>query len=900
MTIKTVLSNVLLDKQLQPVQKEDVIAFFKRYSNVCIPMSKYALRGKSIAVVHEILSVLGVNFEITYSKLDPNFAQLKFNKGCETSKFINTLQEFGSNNAKFFECLYVALKTKNYVGLKSLVEQLPDVAVADDNPNEDSGTQATLPPAVLNSDYYKISLITHALVKALFEAKRKLDQGLITKPDCSNFDIAMDAAFIFLENYYDPDTGAPINEDAPYILPAAVLEVALVLLFRDIAEPSLISDDNGKKVMIFKTDVNAIDLFRLSLKNHGVMWNPCISAPLSLLWNLKYPLGSDVSVEANPLRGYFFRHESAIHNANLINKEGIFVAGNAAVIHQDDAEDNVTPAMIVYDNTSFWNYLASLYYICYIKKKESFDAPEVEFTNFFNENSNFGVNECKAWDNIVCESHHLSGDFPKECIMAKYAMFFTARSDGNMLQESFYSALCRRESISLRAPGDSSDEKYKKTLLQPSEIAWEWFGLTHTSYNTNRIIATSMGLESNLLKFRKFMEETTPKQLATLSEASNEVFSPKENGNPVPEYTPVSAFVEGLCVDFKLRCQMEAGVPLPLVNKNNPNLITNIFSGVISDLAPKVGSEEDTGEVFPNVFLHDAFNNLQWEGNTKPYEETADDKNAFTKFLNRLKSGTTKEQVQFAGRSMSGIPRKFTLIVETNINSEKFFKSVDYNTFIYDAISVFKLSLVLQNKNPFTWFPNIAQALPPEYGNRAGNHYEVKNKGSYAWNVLFRRTNRDYSVPGHRKASSHACNCELHTRTDSKGRLVLIFSVAGPLLSYMKLLYRYASAMPLYTRYLWEHTAEERRANGSSIEKEVVMDDNLYKSIPTADKILNLVLNYQCTRNFSNISLRRAGRITPLVSFDIGSLIDSSKPTLWFKEGAGRYNAPWVSISSTN
>ena len=174
-----------------------------------------------------------------------------------------------------------------------------------------------------------------------------------------NFDIAIRSAEEFLSRYFGED-GSVKSMDAPYILPLSVLEL-YVRAVHNCSVTFIDGEPNKPAPLLFKTSEAGIDLVRLIRAHEPIVWVMNLNAPLDYIWNCP----KTGNGEENPLHGYFFRDVRSVLNANLDNKIGVFVGGNAAMIHDEKADNNVSVAACLFNHGKFWSYILDLYKAAY-------------------------------------------------------------------------------------------------------------------------------------------------------------------------------------------------------------------------------------------------------------------------------------------------------------------------------------------------------------------------------------------------------------------------------------------------------------------------------------------------------------------------------------------------------
>jgi len=856
MKLKSAVKAVLSDAEISTGAKLEVVAFLRRYSSKIRPITHYSCRGQSTVALKKLLGLLDIkeneDFSVVASSYDPGFNQIRWIQ--DLSKICNLVERLSSvaggdrHAGQLFDRMYVAI-TKN-TDLDQFINVFQDdsdteVVVADDTP-----------PAVQELDNSHIAIRvmhkTSEIVKALCSLATFTDTGCGTSIAINldadnlkkkNVTLAIGPVLEYLAEYFDTSSGEPKRPDAPYILPLPILEL-YARVMRNIPGPRGMPDNT----LVFKLDPKLVDVFRLTRGDEMLMWSACLNAPLDYLWNQV----SD-SNNKNSLHGYFFRSNDSVLKANLDNKVGVFIGGNAALIHDASAEDNITPALCVSNHRDFWDYVIRIYAIAYgvsaglsckcrvgISNKLDVWTRETDVGDFIN---NVGQDVETLWRGQTGVDYGL---------VAMYGIFLG--DDISTEYSDAYGFLDGSYPYKAIEVNEDNIPNFSATHLTKEESAWEWFAMTHldeaasqtpqNTYTYGRQEADDPVTMANMAGFKKLISGITESNdtvwLAERSSCStNKQFSPTFNDDEEnTRYTSLSAFLEGLCVSIRKAWNPDNPHALALKKKSDNSrdgslLITNVYSGIFTDLSPAVGSEKDTGEVFPCPLTSHS------KTVSSALEDSEEDRKAFTNFLDRMATGKTMEQVKMAKRS-AGTARSFAMIVETNLDAKTFLSEARSITDLWrDSGTVFLQNIILNGNNPGCAFDGAAilsasRTVRYEYHDVLERCcpsvlWNMMIPGSATVNHCFKLASGVYGTGGCATEGSLLVTA----RQDADGRLVLIFVVSGPMITYARMAYRIRCAFPLNTARTKEKTFS--RFSHSDI----VIKKNEWPSLNVAKNIIS-------------------------------------------------------------
>lgn len=847
MKLKSVVRSLLSDAGTGVGPKTDLVAFLQRYSVAERPLAHYACRGSTTEVIRKLLLGLGMkeraDFIVESSVLDPEFNQIRFPSTGKISELTANLVAAIRGKESFFEALHVAVAGKRLPG--ALLDMLPD---------SESGIVV---PAAGQQNPRHLAMRILKRTKALVPVIAKICQQ--TPRDSSRFRnlrIALDTAEEFLAENYDLETGEPLTNNAPYILPVSVLEI-YARLAGGLAGPQGTPPGNA---LVFKTDTKvAMDLFRLVRIDEALVWKACLNAPLSYLWNTRHHPSAEGGEETNEapnlLKTYLFRGMDKVLAANLSNKAGVAVLGNALLIHDEGGDDNVTPALCVANRTDLWDYLVRIY------------AHAYGVSAGLSCQCHIGVDrqvDCWADKDGICPdawgyTQQLEDAWKTRVgggggsLIAEYAVFLG--DDVSSSYSDVYSFLGERSRFQVKFKDDSVKPDFSRYLAK-EELGWEWFAMTHldTTWTDPATLAAARGRHysteerAEVLKPLKDMAaEADPEALARLSSFTDNAarLSPRMLDDGTPEYTPLSALWEGICVSLRQAWSGHSSdLELVPVEGYRPQrlLLTNVYSGVWTDRSPQMGSSEDDGTEFP----------LPWTGHThnmisvlSALEDTEEDKAALTAALDRMCAGSL-EQVRFSKRT-EGSKRHYALIVETNIDAAKFLPNIDGALLGKRLGTVFLQTMLRGGCNPACAFDDSAMCDSAQM--RVADFHSAMEGcvhrlmaaqlSSASRSGDFRLPNGVYNTTGPIAANLIVCS-----RMDARGRLIIIFSCSGDPSTYGRMVYRWRCGAPVATATIMESLAERE---GAGDDKTVfVIAPNERGSLKKADDILR---RQMCSRS---------------------------------------------------
>ena len=804
MKIKTAIETMLSDAETSMTSKVEVIQFIRKFSQPKRPITHYSCRGQSTVALKKFLELMGMtgdDFNIVSSSFDPEFNQIRWATNLvRISELVTNIANATSQIPAFFDELYA--KVTNKEDFKHLTSLFCDTEV---------DGKIVIAPKPLDSRHIAVKILnaTKSIVSVMGHTfPNGVDSVTFSGKKLNNAKIAINSAMEFLGKHFNLTTGEPISAEAPYVLPLSVLEV-YARCIKGIDGPHGMRNDT----LVFKTTPMAMDLFRLVRKSESLMWSACTHAPIDYLWNLK---GS--STVENPLHGYFFRNSEAVVKADLDNKEGVFVGGNAALIHDEDAEDNITPAMCVSNHIDFWAYVISIYSVAYgcsagLSCQSRIGIPvalQVWDTAHYPD----CVDECldeheTAWQELHPEAKKRSP------IIAEYGLFL-----GKKIDHSFTDVRSFIEDappFKVAIVNDSRMPDFNKYYLTKEELAWEWFAMTHLdeeaggvksylrTYDRGPDDETS---KTAMLAFKTLMSNLKESDIARLSSCSeSSLFSPRRTSDGT-SYTPLSAFIEGVVMGLRKGWSPDGTSQIPFKTRDDntrskDHLITNVYSGVYTDMSPEIGSPEDDGSVFASPVINRPNRIIDALGDTDEQKEK------FTAFLDRLGKDKPMGQVRFAKRTTSTL-RRYALILETNVDAKKMLGSdspVDVGMLETVLGTVFLQTMILNRDDPACAFDSESINNSSGYV-KARNHDAMLRISRPFFSKMF--TGRsDYRIPSGayiRSIDTLVRNMAISARQDKYGRLVLIFICAGDLITYAKLAYRFRCAFPLESASIKEKT----------------------------------------------------------------------------------------------
>jgi hypothetical protein len=328
---------------------------------------------------------------------------------------------------------------------------------------------------------------------------------------------------------------------------------------------------------------------------------------------------------------------------------------------------------------------------------------------------------------------------------------------------------------------------------------------------------------------------------------------------------------EGTCAVLRKVWQAGAGRSspvIPVVGKKKTGtprdpgvLVTNVYSGMCTNLSPDLGSPEDTGEVFPKIFASSG--KTPYAGDVRSALGDSDARrSAVTRLLDRLHAGSM-EQVTMAKRT-PGTRRTAVMVFETNINADAFLAGVNGPQLDVALGTVFLQTILLNHFNPACSIND--DALEDTANSTCGRYEAVQRILSGHSGALFESgwpaiPSGVYSPEGawFRKMMNVA------TAKDADGRMVIVFRACGDILTYARLMYRYGCGFPLDTARTKELLYSSGE-NGCTVE----VRDGEWGSLDTADKILGTYIRGYCTDRSGS------GAVESVANGDCGPLFRSA------------------------
>jgi hypothetical protein len=830
MKLKTAVKTLLSDKGTSLGSKVEVVSFLRRYSLPTRPVTHYSCIGKSTDAIKRLLADMGMaegpDFSVAASSFDEKFNQIRWTpKSAAIGTVVAELSAV-PKIARLLDMAYVSLTHGEYP--EKLVEALHDKGETHAKPGKDGGLNKNLLAV-------KLALRTQHIAKEVMNLKFT-DERVAT---LKNIDVAYKSAMEYLSKRFKPD-GTPL-EGAPYALPLSVLE-----LFVKTAPGVSTVEANPMNTarggtLLFKTTERAIDLFRLVREDDAVVWNACLSAPLKFLWDAK-----GVSGSGNPLHGYYFRDMDTALKGRLDDKIGLFIGGNAELIHDNDGvDDNLSPALCISNHQPFWDYVLQVYRAAYAMDAGLSCQCKIGVSSKL---SVWGATpECtQATDEYETTWLAEHGSPPENApIMAMYGCFLGPDIDCSFSNTQSFISPCRKP-IKLIQVNDKNIPDFSEKHLVRNEMGFEWFAMTHldedASDDPNNYHVYSRNtsdededdnLVKNIKKLKTMFATATPASLAEVSSLTTSPFLTKQkfDRSMYDRYTPLSAFMEGMCVAIRKTCS-PSGVRSEITkflktrddgSRPTDRLITNVYSGLVTQLSPALGSPEDTGEVFPDPLGES-------RGIMCALGDTEEDKAKFTAFLNRLSGGKTMEQLNFAHRK-PGTGRRHLLLIETNIDAEKALNAA--STLERDVGTVFLQTIVLGNGTPACILDDGSVSECED--RRIYAHHDSLVECTKKYKKYLFGDRAFYKLPSGVYEAGYE-GLSVTTRQDSFGRLVFIIDMSGDLALYSRLVFRMRCGFPLMTAFVKEKTFSGFRDN------ELCVTAKEWPSVNIADKIINRYL----------------------------------------------------------
>ena len=816
MKIKKALSDALQTLK-GPGLKAEALMFLRRYSAPRRPVTNYSCREGGAPAVRAVLDALGFEEGKDYvkaaSSLDPNQVQFRWADGSTKIDALRTALSYAvaQQGDGLFDCLYASVVLKGDLApLGTLVADVPEGGNAADRASDAAPAEH--------------------VVARVRERSRRIVRDVLAfegRDLPPNGEQCLRLAKEYLSERFEADGAPKAGKDAPFVPPLSVIEV--FVRFASPCAPQFAvaapfgTCDGGKYPLLFRTDPHATDLFRLVGRRDRIPWNAMLEAPLDWLW---------MWCDRNPLTNYMFHADSGTIGAVLEDKLGVFVAGNATFVSGDGFDDVVYPALALTNRGEFWGYVHSLYETAFrgaaeagIRSASRIGVPHDLDVWPDGKGSPCPTDRRETQRIVDYVTNEVRRDKDRNPVpywlTAEYAVVL-----GDSLEPSVTfvdeAECCDRKKASLVRVGEGEDPgpDFGDTNLTTDELAKEWWAMTHVDDEFGLSSHTyTYGREANdprcadaTRTFRARFRSMTPQRMAELSQASGSAFQAVNPSDDYQEFKPLSAFVQGLIAHLRVSWDnggANAGVELPWKGRTEDptdEVVTNVYSGVYTDLSPKLGESDDVGEVFPNVAP---------DPQERMFDAQLDDwgtRNGFTRLLKRLRSGQTKEQLEFAKRT-KGTKRRYALVVETNVDCDRFVCEGEDPTEARNRLgTLFLQTMVLQNSSPFAAVDD--EATQNSFESDRYRHWDLVKtclQGSGCWSRAF----PDASSYRHglpcgafgRGPFDDALVVQAHK--DADGRMVLVFVMSGDLGQYARLCYRFRCGLAL-------ETAGMRKGTGAS------------------------------------------------------------------------------------
>jgi hypothetical protein len=454
----------------------------------------------------------------------------------------------------------------------------------------------------------------------------------------------------------------------------------------------------------------------------------------------------------------------------------------------------------------------------------------------------------------------------------------------------------------VKTTGESATPDFGNLYLRKEELAWEWFAMTHLDhtagklgrdkiqYTTTSRPAKEGSLVENLARFKAMMASADEAEMANMSNCTSvgSSFLVTCDGYGRPSYTPLSAMFDGVCAVLRKTWQSAPGRaahPLPVVKKktgtprNQDVLVTNVYSGISTNQSPALGSDDDTGAVFPTVIQsHDGKFRTSVKAALLCSSECCE---TVTKFLDRMNAGSM-EQVHMAKRT-AGTRRVGVMVFETNINAEEFLATADERKLGIALGTVFLQTILMNNATPACSLDDDAlnDTNDVTYGKYSDTVYRLVHDYVH---VLFENSEWPTIPSGvyDPQGDWFSKSMGVTTLKDADGRMVIVFCVKGDLLTFARLMYRYGCGFPIDTAYVKEMLYSS--GDGSTVE----VKDGEWGSVKLADKIIGGYIGRSCSDTDGNAPLTTAsnGDCGPLFRAPMSYVSEGRSPSReWYTTG---------------
>jgi hypothetical protein len=432
--------------------------------------------------------------------------------------------------------------------------------------------------------------------------------------------------------------------------------------------------------------------------------------------------------------------------------------------------------------------------------------------------------------------------------MAEYGLFLGKEIDHSFTDARTFIEDCAPFKVAI--VNDSRSPDFNKFYLTKEELAWEWFAMTHLDEMAGSIKSYSLVHErssddekcrNNMSLFKQYISNYTVADIAALSSCSRSQWFAPANTSDGTRYTPLAAFIEGTVMGLRRGWSNDGSSSIPFKTREDEtrskrHLITNVYSGIYTDMSPEIGAAEDDGSVFPCPVTEHS-NRI-----TDALNDTDEEREKFTAFLDRMATAKSMEQVQFAKRTTSTL-RRYALILETNIDAEKMLRS-DLNVGMLESVlgTVFLQTMILNRDDPACAFDDESIHTSSGYVTTKYHDTMMRLCKTFFSKMFPSRTNYRLSYGAYTRSSSDlARNLSITARQDKYGRLVLIFVCSGDMITYAKLAYRFRCGFPLETASIKEKTFTGFSGN------EFAITESEWGSVKMADLVIQRHMTMRAT-----------------------------------------------------
>lgn len=349
--------------------------------------------------------------------------------------------------------------------------------------------------------------------------------------------------------------------------------------------------------------------------------------------------------ESNPLNNFLYQRKETLSEVNDLGSRDHLLVVNTGWVNTTNRLDAMRIIEFLSNPKKLWAYISMLYRVVYKVQCTVTPWSRVAVNNIRTQDSDpypHALRDNSGWGTIRCDVDHI-GSFTQMVVLA--SVILTPCSASCTSVKSGYTNIPDATPIPLVTPDkthttdDAKETINDQNYLAVSDLGAEWFATVHGIYMNNNTGTRTERIEN----FRKMCSQIIPAEHTNIS---GKVADPSRD-------RPELVFVNGCAI--ALRQFFDKMERIPEFQKDARNIITDIYSGIITDTSASVAAYVTGGkDSFPDV-LHSSHNA---------------DNSIFFGSLNTEEG--SKVQLRMAPRKDPSNSRRYAIVLKTSLKTSTF------------------------------------------------------------------------------------------------------------------------------------------------------------------------------------------------------------------------------------